>query len=71
MGNATYKIGRYISIYRCDDLGNIGFKITSEGIYAKDVISGKYGNGEDRKTRLTKEGYDYTIIQKRVNELLK
>ena len=24
MGNATYKIGRYISIYRCDDLGNIG-----------------------------------------------
>ena len=24
MGNATYKIGRYISIYRCDELGNIG-----------------------------------------------
>ena len=25
-----------------DDLGNIGFKITSEGIYAKDVISGDH-----------------------------
>lgn len=24
MGNPRYKIGRYISIYRCDELGNIG-----------------------------------------------
>lgn len=24
MGNPRYKIGRYISIYRCDDLGNVG-----------------------------------------------
>ena len=24
MGNPRYKIGRYISIYRCDDSGNIG-----------------------------------------------
>lgn len=24
MGNPSYKIGRYISIYRCDELGNIG-----------------------------------------------
>ena len=24
MGNPRYKIGRYISIYRCDEIGNIG-----------------------------------------------
>lgn len=35
---------------------------------ARDVIRGKYGNGEDRKEAL---GEDYAMIQKRVNELMK
>lgn len=38
---------------------------------AKEVIAGKWGNGEERKDRLTKAGYDYNAVQKRVNELLK
>lgn len=37
---------------------------------AKEVIAGKWGNGQDRKDRLTKAGYDYTAIQNRVNALL-
>ena len=37
---------------------------------AKEVIQGKWGNGEDRKNRLTKAGYDYGQIQRKVNELL-
>lgn len=37
---------------------------------AKEVIKGLWGNGQERKTRLTKAGYDYAAIQKRVNELL-
>lgn len=37
---------------------------------AKEVIAGKWGNGADRKKRLTDAGYDYNAIQKRVNELL-
>lgn len=37
---------------------------------AKEVIAGKWGNGEDRKTKLTKAGYDYNAVQKRVNELM-
>lgn len=37
---------------------------------AKEVIAGKWGNGEERKDRLTKAGYDYSTIQKRVNELV-
>ena len=37
---------------------------------AREVISGKWGNGEERKRRLINAGYDYYVIQKRVNELL-
>lgn len=38
---------------------------------AKEVISGKWGVGEDRKNRLTKAGYNYREIQKIVNNMLK
>lgn len=37
---------------------------------AKEVIQGKWGNGEARKTALTKAGYDYNAVQKRVNQML-
>jgi N-acetylmuramoyl-L-alanine amidase CwlA len=37
---------------------------------AKQVINGKWGNGDDRKKRLTAAGYDYSAVQKRVNQLL-
>ena len=37
---------------------------------AKEVIQGKWGVGNDRKKRLTEAGYDYTAVQKKVNELL-
>lgn len=37
----------------------------------KEVIAGKWGNGQDRKNRLTAAGYDYTAVQNKVNELLK
>jgi hypothetical protein len=38
---------------------------------AKEVIAGKWDNGQDRKNRLTTADYDYAAIQKKVNELLK
>jgi len=38
---------------------------------AKEVIAGKWGNGDDRKKRLTAAGYNYSAVQKRVNELCK
>lgn len=38
---------------------------------AHEVIRGLWGNGAGRKTRLTAAGYDYSAIQKRVNELMK
>lgn len=38
---------------------------------AKEVIDGKWGNGEQRKLLLTQAGYDYKKIQKKVNDILK
>lgn len=37
---------------------------------AREVIRGEWGNGKQRKERLTAAGYDYSAIQKKVNELL-
>lgn len=37
---------------------------------ANEVIAGKWGNGEDRKNRLTSAGYDYNTIQAIVNNKL-
>lgn len=37
---------------------------------AKEVIQGKWGNGTERKEKLTAAGYDYATVQKRVNEIL-
>lgn len=37
---------------------------------AHEVIEGKWGNGEERKRRLTEAGYDYAKVQARVNELV-
>jgi hypothetical protein len=37
---------------------------------AKEVLDGKWGNGDARKSALTKAGYDYAKVQARVNELI-
>ena len=33
-------------------------------------MNGAWGNGEDRKQRLTAAGYDYSAVQAKVNELI-
>ena len=38
---------------------------------AREVIAGQWGDGEDRKARLTQAGYDYNVVQARVNEMLR
>ena len=38
---------------------------------AKEVIQGKWGNGSERKQKLTQAGYDYDKVQADVNRLLK
>lgn len=61
--------------------GYDGFIVTSEAPcenesksvdqIANEVIQGKWGDGEDRKTRLEAAGYDYAAVQSRVNDLMK
>ena len=42
----------------------------SNEVIANEVIAGKWGNGDARKTALTNAGYDYNAIQSIVNEKL-
>lgn len=37
---------------------------------AQEVLNGLWGNGQERKNRLIKAGYDYSVIQNKVNELV-
>lgn len=37
---------------------------------AKEVIEGKWGNGNARKKKLTAAGYDYNTVQAKVNQIL-
>ena len=46
-------------------------KKKSNQTIAKEVVAGKWGNGAARKKALTEAGYDYDVIRKLVNELLK
>ena len=37
---------------------------------AKEVIAGKWGNGNERREKLRANGYDYDAVQDRVNQIL-
>ena len=37
---------------------------------AREVLQGKWSNGEERKRRLTEAGYDYKAVQDKVKELI-
>ena len=53
-----------------DDNDNQGeTKKTIEEL-SKEVIDGKWGDGETRKKKLEEAGYDYNAVQDRVNEML-
>ena len=67
-GNLDLDIA-YISKSVWDGYAKIAGIVNIDAI-AQEVIDGKWGNGEDRKKRLTESGYDYNIIQSRVNTLL-
>lgn len=54
--------------------GKLVKKVTSKKSIteiAKEVIAGEWGNGSERKNKLTAAGYNYADVQKKVNELLK
>ena len=51
-------------------LGYFNKQLKSIDEVAKEVINGKWGSGDQRKSKLIAAGYDYDVVQKRVNELL-
>ena len=68
---AEYKKHAGYSVY--DSNGNCLYSAAVRKSYeaiAREVIQGKWGNGVDRKNRLTKAGYDYAKVQAVVNKML-
>ena len=53
-----------LGVYSTED---IDLKMVDE--VASEVIAGKWGNGNERKKKLIAAGYNYTIIQNKVNEI--
>lgn len=48
-----------------------GGSTTNLSAVARDVIAGKYGNGDARKRALQAKGYDYNAVQAEVNRILR
>lgn len=51
--------------------GSTSVQTKSIDTVAREVIQGSWGNGAERKQRLTAAGYDYAAVQARVNEILR
>ena len=52
--------------------GNSGTGKKSVEVVAKEVLAGKWGNGEeDRRKMQQVVGYDYGAVQRKVNELMR
>lgn len=51
-------------------LGGVAGGMTRNMAAAYDVMNGKYGNGAERKAKLTAAGYDYETVQRLVNGLV-
>lgn len=49
----------------------IMFKLPIIVSVAFEVLTGKYGNGEERRKALERDGYDYNKVQSCVNDLVK
>lgn len=70
--------GRYIRGFIVPKFGTTTVEVTETPTttktvdeLAKEVIAGKWGNGDARKKALTEAGYSYSDVQARVNEMLK
>ena len=71
--SSTY-VNTLCSVVRKYDLTKydcVSINKKSNETIAKEVIDGKWGNGQERKNKLTQAGYDYKKIQTIVNQLLR
>lgn len=63
--------GRYIRGFICPKFSSLATPEKTVTDIAKEVIAGKWGNGAERKRRLTAAGYDAAAVQAEVNRILK
>lgn len=49
----------------------IMFRLPTVVSVAFEVLTGKYGNNEERRKALERDGYDYNRVQSCVNDLVK
>ena len=61
--------GHHTAVNLTDGLVDKTLKSLDE--VAKEVIAGKWGTSSERRANLTDAGYNYALVQARVNELLK
>ena len=54
---------------KAEILGTVPVKTKTITQLAREVLNGKWGNGAERKRKLTEAGYDYEAVQKEVNRL--
>lgn len=66
--NKSINRGNYAKVL-FKEYNNVKLKTNEE--IADEVIEGKWGNGEERKNKLTSYGYNYEAIQDIVNKKLK
>jgi hypothetical protein len=57
----------YIEYVKDEPVNNVNKSVDE---LAREVLDGKWGNGSDRRKRLTAAGYNYTEVQARVNQML-
>ena len=63
--------GKYIRGFICPKYDKESKSNKSYTKVAKEVIAGKWGNGKERRQKLEAAGYDYSKVQKYVNDSLK
>ena len=80
--NAKSQIGAFSSLENAKKACKAGYAVfdsNGKQVYptkksidevAREVIQGKWGNGAERKKRLTNAGYDYNEVQKKVNQMI-
>lgn len=69
-GDILLSIGHHVAgVTKTDNVSKLNSTKSNMEV-AKEVLSGKWGNGQTRRDRLTSAGYNYDEIQKCVNQLI-
>ena len=73
-GDILLKPGSHVAVVVKDDV-TVEMSTNSDTMIidkiAKEVIAGKWGTGSERRANLTDAGYNYAMVQAKVNDLLK